>query len=61
MDQDQSSPFEALLAAMRTCEDTYEKTRALCAELDFLIEDNRLLLRKLTLLRPRLNEIGRRV
>ena len=46
---------------MKACEDTYEETQALWAEIDFQIAESKLSLKRLKLLRPRLDDIERKI
>ena len=50
-----------LIASMKACEDTYEETQALWAEIDFQAAKSGLSLRRLKLLRPRLDDIERKI
>ena len=49
------------IASMKACEDTYEETQALWAEIDFQIAESKLSLKRLKLLRPRLDDIERKI
>jgi hypothetical protein len=61
MAKEQPALSAAFLATMKLGEDTYERTQELWAEIDYQIEENRLALQKIKLLRRRLDDIARRI
>ena len=61
MAKEQPALSAAFLVTMKLGQDTYERTQELWAEIDYQIEENRLALQKIKLLRRRLDDIARRI